>query len=53
MDLIIMLGKLSNREQEKRKVLFFFFFFPRRVLTRVDATTQGHPVPAQSQLPVS
>lgn len=50
MDLIIMLGKLSNREQEKRKVLFFF---PRRVLTRVDATTQGHPVPAQSQLPVS
>lgn len=24
-NLIIMLGKLSNREQEKRKALFFFF----------------------------
>lgn len=24
-NLIIMPGKLSNREQEKRKVLFFFF----------------------------
>lgn len=47
-DLIIIPGKLSDREQEKRKVLFF----KSRVLSSVDVLMQGLLVPAWSQLPV-
>lgn len=47
-DLIIILGKVSNSEQEERKVLFF----ESGVQTSVDTITQCLLLPAWSQLSV-
>lgn len=49
-DIIIMLGKVSNSEQEES--FFFVVFFLSGVQTSVDTITQCLLVPAQSQLSV-